>query len=230
MTKLERASIFTGIAVAISLSLGWRGIGEVASAAPAMRDTARIATIDVLTVVERLVSSEKYAKDRDANTTEQNSKLQPIAEALQKIRDDAKDLKEESEKFKQLQADYGRKNQEFQQAQQSAAQQVDQFNTAQITEAYRLVCEAAEKMATESGYSHLFSSKSGPFTIKSSNVAGAVQEILARPIIKGIAADDLTERLLKDMKLDAPPAPAVAKPIDPAAPTAPTTPAASDKK
>lgn len=219
MTKIERASITLGIGIALALALGWRGPGEVAAATPApvSADNARFATVDILLLVERMISNEKYTADRDNFTNEQNKKLKPLADELQKLRDDSKDLKEESERFKALAREFGEKNQKFMELGQQANREVEQFKTAQVNEAFRIIGEATDKLAGELGYTHVFSTRSGPFAIKSENVSGAVQEILARPLIKTPAADDLTDRLIKDMKLEAPPAPPAATPV-PAAP------------
>lgn len=204
MTKTERLTITAGIGLALALALGLRGTGEPAHAAPTAAETTRIATVDMLLLVERMISGEKYTADRDNFTAEQNKKLQPLADELQKLRDDSKDLKEESERFKNLAREFNEKNQRLMEMGQVANREVEQFKTAQVTEAFRLVGEAAERMAGELGYSHVFSTRSGAFTIKSDNVNGAVQEILARGLVKSPTADDLTERLIAAMKLEAP--------------------------
>jgi hypothetical protein len=57
--------------------------------------------------------------------------------------------------------------------------------------------------------------------IASQSVAGAVQEILARPVIRGVPADDLTEAIIAQMNLQnvVLPADANMTPVAPAAPT-----------
>ena len=79
---------------------------------------------------------------------------------------------------------------------------MENYNTKQVGEAYTLVLDAAVKMSDSLGYTHVIASKNGAAAISSRNIPGAVQEMLARPLVKGVAADDLTERLIKDLKLE----------------------------
>lgn len=217
MTKIERVGVTLGIGAAIAIALGVRGAGELAAASPAAPATGqveviRIATVDTLLLVERLISNEKYTADRDTFTAEKNKTLRPLADELQKIREDSKDLKEESDRFKALAREFSEKNQQFMEMGQQANREVEQFKTAQVNEAFRLIGDASSQMARDLGYTHLWSTRSGAFAIKSDNVNGAVQEILARPLVMSPAADDLTERLIASLKLTEP----VAAPADPA--------------
>jgi len=240
MKTTERLVIYSGLALSLLLALSNYQYGSVAIAKPApgiAADSPRIATVDILSVVERMVSSDKYKADRKVNDDEQLKSFQPLAEEIQKIQEEAKDLKEESEKYKGLSAKFAEVKPKYDQARQNAANIVEKFNTLQVAEVYRLVLDAANTMATTSGYTHVIASKGGAPTIASTNIPGAVQEMLARPVIKGVAADDLTERLIKELNLEnvvvTPPAavgvpatgaapagggstpPAVAKPVDP---------------
>lgn len=222
MNTTERFVVYSGLAVAILVGVSGHvpGSSGMAVARPGIAaDGPKVASIDVLAVVERMVSSETYKSQRDAYETEQAKKLQPLADEMKKIQEDAKDLKEESEKFKTLSKDFGEKNNQFQQLRSEAANQVEIYNTNQVGEAYRLVLEAATKLSDSLGYTHVFASKNGSATITSRNIPGAVQEMLARPLIKGVAADDLTERLIKELKLEnvvvpSATAPAAAQPIN----------------
>jgi Skp family chaperone for outer membrane proteins len=212
MTKFDRAFIILGIGGALAVALGWRA----PSPAPAAAETVRIASVDMLLLVERMISGEKYTADRDNFTADQNKKLKPLADELQKIRDDSKDLKEESDRFKALAREYNEKNQKFMELGQAANIDVESFKTAQVAEAFRILGEAVQSLAANQGYTHVVSTRSGNFVIKSNNVNGAVQEILARPLISSPAADDLTEKVIAELKLEPLPAPPVAAPVDPA--------------
>lgn len=205
MKNTERTIIYAGLALSLTMGLAAFSTGSsaIAESAPSKQaDAPRIASIDVLSVVERMVSSDKYKTPRMTNETEQADKLKPLADELNKIQTEAKDLKEDSQRFKDMSTQFVQKNQDFQRLRQEAANQVENYNTLQVAEAYRLVLDAANQLATTSGYTHVIASKSGPATIASTNIPGAVQEMLARPLIKGVAADDLTERLIKQLGLE----------------------------
>ncbi|MEI7656635.1 MAG: OmpH family outer membrane protein [Phycisphaerae bacterium] len=224
MKTNERVLVYGGLAAALLLGLAGRlpdGRGSQAIAAGwgLKADAPRIATVDVLSLVERMISTDQYKSQREAFETEEAKKLQPLAEELKKMQEEAKDLKEESERFKALNKTFLEKNSAFQQRRSEATAQLETFNTRQVGEAYRLILDAATQLADGLGYTHVIASKSGAIALSSKNIPGAVQEMLARPVVKGVAADDLTERLMKSLKLEnvTPPAPAAesAKPQTP---------------
>jgi len=230
MKTTERFVMYTGLAACLLMGISGRfAPTQTAIARPVAIDAPKLASIDVLAVVERLVSTDKYKGDRNAFETEQAKKLQPLADEMKKIQDDAKDLKEDSDKFKGLSKDFSEKNSKFQQLRNEAANQVELFNTNQVGEAYKLVIDGATKMADSLGYTHVISSKSGSLAITSKNIPGAVQEMLARPLIKGVAADDLTERLIKQMQLENVVLPSAAA-VTPATATPVAAPADAGKK
>ena len=224
MKTNERVLVYGGLAVAILLGLAGRwpdGGSPVAHAAGSglVADAPRIATVDVLSLVERMISTDQYKSQRETFELEEAKKLQPLAEELKKMQEEAKDLKEESERFKTLNKSFLEKNASFQQLRTDATAQLETFNTRQVGEAYRLILEAATQMADSLGYTHVIASKSGSVSLASKNIPGAVQEMLARPVVKGVAADDLTERLVKALKLEnVTPPPAVIEPETPRTP------------
>lgn len=224
MKTNERVLVYGGLAVAILLGLAGRlpdaGVSRAIAAGSARSaDAPRIATVDVLSLVERMIATDQYKSQRDAFEMEEAKKLQPLAEELKKMQDEAKDLKEESDRFKALNKTFLEKNATFQQLRGDATAQLEAFNTRQVGEAYRLILDAATQMADSQGYTHVIASKAGPISLASKNIPGAVQEMLARPVVKGVAADDLTERLMKSLKLEN-----VTLPSAAAAPVKPQTP------
>lgn len=212
MRKFERVCVYGGIGLALAAGLGWRGLGEPASAsnAPgvvAPMDAIRLATVDILSLVQRLVTTEPYTQERDAMQAEQNKRLQPLAEALEKMQAEAQDLRPESERFKALDRQFGETNREFARIEAEARTLIERQNTQQVAGAYARVLEEAEKLATGLGYTHVIATRSGAPTILSDNIPGAVQEILARPVVKSNAADDLTDRLAKVLGIENVPMP-----------------------
>jgi Skp family chaperone for outer membrane proteins len=207
MTKCERVCVYGGIGLALAAGLGWRGVGEPAAASNvsgivAPMDAMRLATVDILSLVQRLVTTEPYTQERDTMQTEQNKRLQPLAEELEKMQTEAQDLRPESDRFKALDRQFGELNREFARVEAEARALIERQNTQQVAGAYARVLEEAEKLATGLGYSHVIATRSGPPKILSDNIPGAVQEILARPIVKSNAADDLTDRLAKVLGIE----------------------------
>ena len=89
---------------------------------------------------------------------------------------------------------------------------MEAFNVSQLGEAYRAVHEAAAAMADKLGYTHVVASKMGPTTLRSLTVNNAVQEMIARPVVKAPAEDDITQRLIDGMGLTNVVAPEVTPP------------------
>ena len=203
MRHFERAIVYVGLAVAIGLSLGWNGLGESAQAqGSSQAQPVRIATADILNVVERMFLSDRYRVAREAAVQAANKKLEPMLATRAEIETQARALPPESPELKPLEARYNANEQALQQTQQTEQAQIEASNTQQLTEAYRLVVEKAQALAKSMGYTHVVSTKLDPSGIRSTSVPGAVQEMLGRPFVMGDVADDLTERLIKEFGLE----------------------------
>lgn len=210
------------------------------SAAPA--PTVRIASVDLLDVVERMVLSDKYKPARDAFTDGQRASLQPLVAELQALAQQGQTTAQDSPEFQTLVQQYTAKQQELQQKNEDAQNAIAQFEARQVAEAYELVSAAAGRMAERTGYTHVFATRATT-EIRSNNVPGVVQEILAHPLVASPKGDDLTAALLRELQLEniklpsemaetpaAPAAPGAAAPAagtpEPAPATAPATPPA----
>ncbi len=232
MRKAERAFIYVGLAAALLLGLGWRGPGlpAVAGEAPARQPggTIRMATVDMLKIVEKMVKSERYSPSREAFNKDLTTKLESMAGDLQALRAQIQSSPQNAPETQTLMQNYQARGQEFEQARNEAANRSDEFNARQIAEAYRLVVEVVDAQAKKAGYTHVLATRSGPPTLKSGNIAGTVQEMLARPVVMGEPADDLTKAVMDELKLpdteDAP-APGAAPAGAPAPAPAGNTPA-----
>ena len=237
MRQAERFVTYTALAACIGAGIA-TGVSANRAAAsaptPIMVEPARIASVDVLGIVARFLESDRYKPANIANAEKYDTKLKALIGELSIIEKQGAGLTQQSPEFPALQQQFQAKQREFDQARGDAQAAVEQFNTDQITESYRLTIEAANSLATQLGYSHVVVSRAGGAKINSNNVAGAVQEIIARPLIMSDPADDLTERLIKQFGLESvviePAAPDAAAPAPgagggtPPAATEPTTP------
>lgn len=234
MRQAERFVAYTALAACIGAGIA-TGVSanraEATPPTPIMVEPAKIASVDVLGIVARFLESDRYKPANIANAEKYDTKLKALIGELSLIEKQGAGLTQQSPEFPALQQQFQAKQREFDQTRGEAQAAVEQFNTDQITECYRLTIEAANSLATQLGYSHVIVSRTGGAKINSNNVAGAVQEIIARPLIMSDPADDLTERLIKQFGLegviiDPPPAPDAAAPAATPAGTAPapTTP------
>jgi hypothetical protein len=233
MRSLQRALVPVGFAAALGIGAWIAGAGAQDGAArpassPSSAQPVRIATADVLGIVERMILSDRYRPAQESFANEQNNKLKPMADELVALENRGSQLPPNSPDLETLSRQFEQKRDEFQRARQEALAKIDAFNTDQMREAYRLTLQAVNDMAQRQGYTHVFSSRTGPTLIRSDNVAGGLQEILARPMAFSDPADDLTDRIIHDFKLEnvnpSGPAPAPASAPSPTQPPPPAPP------
>lgn len=204
MRKAERAFIYVGLAAALAAGLGWRGPGLPAVAGEAAVQPGgemKVATVDMLKIVEKMVKSDRYAPAREAFNKELTTKLESMAGDLQALRAQIQSSPQNAPETQALMQNFQSRGQEFEQARNDAATRSDEFNARQIAEAYRLVVEVVEAKARAGNYTHVLATRSGPPTLKSGNIAGTVQEMLARPVVVGPSSDDLTKAVMEELKL-----------------------------
>jgi hypothetical protein len=202
MQRVQHALIPLGLAGVIAAAAVGMSLKGAIAQDVAPRQSPRIATADVLGVVERMVKSDRYRPAQEAFTSEQNNKLKPLADELVALEKKGTTLAPGSPDLAELSRQFEEKRDEFTRARQEAMTKIDAFNTDQIREAYRLVLQSVDDMAAHLGYSHVLASRTGAPVIRSDNVSGALQEILARPVAHGDPQDDLTERLIHEFKLE----------------------------
>jgi Skp family chaperone for outer membrane proteins len=95
---------------------------------------------------------------------------------------------------------------------QQAEQRVVAFQAGQVSRAYVEVATAAKKVAGEMGYSHVVASRPVAAEFRGQNVESVVQEVLQRVLVVGPEGQDITENVLKELKIEAP-KPAIAVPV-----------------
>lgn len=161
----------------------------------------RIASADILEVVERMVLSDKYRPARDEFTTAQRASIQPLIGELQALAAQGQTVTQGTPEFQNLVQQYTAKQQELQQKNEEAQAAIGQFEAKQVAEAYGLVAAAATRMAESMGYTHVFATRADT-QIRSNNVPGVVQEILAHPLVTYPKGDDLTQTLIKELQLE----------------------------
>lgn len=206
MQKAQRAALFLTLAAA-ALALGWHGLGSANASLPTPQaaPAVRIATCDTLDIVEKLVKSDRYAPARAAAFKDVDADLSNREKELQDLYGKIVQAGQNSPDAQALIPTFQAKRTDFQKMSEEVAAKKEEMNTKHVAEAYRLAVETVNSLAQSRGYTHVLSSRAGGPDLKSTNVPGALQEILARPVILGVAADDLTQDVVKELKLDAEP-------------------------
>jgi Skp family chaperone for outer membrane proteins len=202
--------------------------GADAQGATATSATTRLATVDVFAVVERVWLSDTNMAARTALAEVTNKELEALNAKMGEMRTKAEGLGPDSPELKTLAEQFQQVQAEAQQKQQQGNTEMERVSTLQLGDAYQQVMLEAQKLAKELGYTHVLASKLGDLTFRSTTMNGALQELLARPVVVGTPEDDITERLMAKFPMPAAlSAPAAAPPPvslpDPAAtPAVPT--------
>jgi Skp family chaperone for outer membrane proteins len=168
----------------------------------------RVATVDLLTLLEDMLQTEDYKPARDAFREEWEGRVTELQNQLQQIQQEIQMGGQGNPNLMQLQRRYQETGYQFQQLSQQAAYEFDQFNADQAAEAYKILNENAASLAEGMGYTHLIASREEAEITERGNLATVTQEILARPIVIAPQGDDLTDRLREKLSIPVPPEPA----------------------
>jgi len=217
MRPTERLALYAGVALALILALGARNAGSSAlalqGAAPA---TARIATVDAYIITERLMAADDLKKARENLSNDWNAKLRGIEKEFGEIEQSLNLLAQNDPKYQEQVKKGQQKNIDYQNMIASRDQEVEKLNSNQLITNYQRVVDAVKTIADKGGYTHVFTTRPPSRGITTTTVGATLQEMLARPMMIGPAADDLTKQVLDALKLDSTnlDAPPPAKPDD----------------
>jgi hypothetical protein len=189
-------------AILLGLSAYIPGHAEGQTGAKVVSSVPRIAIADVLSVVDRLLATEKYISAQRTQVESLNRTLQPIQTEVETLASQYRAMEQTNPERPALEQVLLAKDQKLRDERQRALTQLESFKTIQAAEAYRLVVEELDRLAAESGYDLVFATRTGPVVIRSDTLVGAIQEMLARPVVRYPMADDLTGALIKRLKLD----------------------------
>ncbi len=188
--------------------------GEYAAGGP-------LATCDVYKASDLLMKSDRFAPVimNEQRATEQRmkglgtieSELLEMQNRLSQYPADTKDpnAKTLAEQFQKKREDYLGQRQQMNDA-------FEAFVAAKNYEAYNLVVDAARVVSARRGYTHIFATRLVDDAKAPETGLGFTMRLLARPVVLGPQADDITNEVLNELKLDPnkkPDAPAPAAPV-----------------
>jgi hypothetical protein len=125
-----------------------------------------------------------------------------IDKELKDLEDQFKVLPQNDPQVPVIQQKAQEKQAEMQKLAQDRQQDLEKMNSSQLIDAYRKVRESVLAVSDRQGYTHVFSQRAYDKPIETVTVATTLQELLARPLVRGVQADDITSLVLTEMKLD----------------------------
>ncbi len=172
------------------------------SAAKTAATPQRIATVDALMLVDLVLDSDaikatRQAKGKELDETFRKSQKELMdleARLLMGAKDDP--LREG------LIKDWEVKKQALNDLQAKLSSDFDKFNSHKAAEAWITVTAKLDELAAQYGYTHVLTTRRER-SFMADTQAGTVQQLLSRQIIIAPAADDLTDRAIAAMNLQA---------------------------
>jgi hypothetical protein len=219
MRHTERLAIWAGVIGAVAISLGLR-MPEARVIAQPSSQTIRVGSVDMFLLLEGLIESDRYKPARDARDAEIKVKYDAIMAELKQLETKIQLIPQGTPEYNTTMQQGQAKEVELRQFTQQVSREQDAFVAAQVKEAYGVVHQAANAVADRLGYTHLIATRLDAATMKGESLAPAMQEILARPLVRGSSSDDITAQVRTELKLpektpEPVPAPAVPTPTTP---------------
>jgi len=201
MRRIERIAALGGIMAAFVLALAWNGGGTAAEASGQPAAGLRIATFDIFLTVERLMKQPELDKARTDMEANYTARLTALERELQAMQTELRGVQQNSPQAEAIINRGEAKHAEYQRIAQDKVQDLEKINSQQLIQTYNQARVAAAVVAQRKGYSHVVANRGFDKLIEANNVAAALQEFLARPILVGIPADDITADVMTDLKL-----------------------------
>lgn len=176
-------------------------VGERAVAQPTGTQGVRMATVDVLGVLERMLESELYRPARDEATAAWNDQLQSLGTERDALVQTLQTMDPQDPAAQQAYEQYQALGQRMYALQQEAQTAIDRFSAEQLADAYRKVYDAARAVAAREGFSHVFASRMSAEDIKAESTNVIVQEVLARPMLMSGEGEDLTALVVAELNI-----------------------------
>lgn len=199
----RRPFILTALALMLSNPVAWCAAQPVpvSTATPAAAPQ-RIATVDALMLVDLVLDAEPIKSTRQAKGKE-------FDETFRKAQKELMDLEarllmgaKDDPAREGLIKDWEVKKKGLNDLQASLSSEFDKFNSHKAAEAWVLVTTKLDELARQYGYTHVLTTRRER-TFIADTQAGTVQQLLSRQIIVYPLADDLTDRAIAAMNLQA---------------------------
>jgi Skp family chaperone for outer membrane proteins len=205
MKKVERVMAYAGFGAAcvVGSFLAVRTFETPAHASAAgFQEAGKIAVVDVLEVSEKLFMSDRYMPAREAMLKEKQEQIKTLQDALQELAQKVQAAGQNSPDAQALRQQYEAQAQSFGQVRDSANNELNTLSTQQFSEAYRLVIDTSDAVAKRQGFGFVLATRTGAPEFRSKELQGALQEVLARPVLVLPEGVNITGAVIGELKLE----------------------------
>lgn len=192
------------LGLALVAGLAWQGGMVHAQNSAQAPQSARIAVVDMIGVVDKLMATGSFKAARDQFDAGQQTKGQQIEAEAKALSEDAEKRKQAAatdEEKTRIDEETRSKMEELSTRYRGMQGETDVFTTSTLADAFKLATETAASVARAKGYTHVFASRTGDLP-RDRGAQLAFQEVLLRHVAVMPEGDDLTKEVERELKVD----------------------------
>lgn len=165
--------------------------------AEAVRDdhAVKIATVDLMALLEDGLGSTEFAPERIAKRDELAARVTTLETDIRRLETELRMTPQNDPRGQQLFQQYQAKQQEYQQVAQAASSEFQRFSASQTTTIFNRVRGTAIETARSMGYTHVLGSRGEIEPNEEETLATITQEVLARSVLMAPSEHDITEEV-----------------------------------
>jgi Skp family chaperone for outer membrane proteins len=206
MRPFERLFIYTALTL-IAAAGAFTHVTRLSSVAHASPrgglepSPARLAMCDVYEVTDKLMNAETMKTTLEAERDRIRVEVEPMEKELKEMRDKLQAMSPQDEAAQAMFRDFQKKQQDYSAVRQKLETEFESFVARKYIESYDQVRASVEAVAEDLGFTHVISSRRKDSKIDTNDVQRVIEAVLARPMIKIPDGADITEDVIKDLKL-----------------------------
>lgn len=199
--KTTLAAVMIGGTLAVA-GLAVSQFSTAGASARTAPESARVATIDVFAIVDRMLLNEDNQEAMVALQNRVNEQLNEIDEEVRGLQARLNELPDGSPERNQIIQQGQQILQQREQLYNQAVEQIEAQRGELAADAYEQIHKAANELANGNGYTHVIATRGEPQNIDRRALNSVVQEITLRPILAFPKGDDITDRVMEKLGID----------------------------
>ncbi|MEM1185086.1 MAG: OmpH family outer membrane protein [Planctomycetota bacterium] len=199
MGRAERIFVYLAALIALAAGLGSLAIDRPAIASSV--SSSRVATVNVLELMQESMQQPSFLTERESLAQGFTAEVEQAEAEIQRLQQEIQLAGPTSPQSGALRQQYQIAAQTLQQIGQRAQGEFQQLSARQAALAYENVHAAADRVAANEGYELVFASNRDGAIQAAENLTAVTQEILARPLLFGAIADDVTPMVRAELGL-----------------------------
>ena len=195
--------------VIVALSVGVLAFGALAVATGAGNGRyaaeQRTASVDIVGMLQEMLRTPDYAEPREAVREASIAELATMEDNLRRMSQELQLIPPtEQARGQALYGQLQQAQQQYQEASRIKSEEYLAFSGEQAAEVYTIIYAAVDAVAEREGYTHVFATRPGGVLDDTNNLNAVTQGMLARPLVRFPAEDDLTDKVRAEIGYEVP--------------------------